>query len=238
MIKPINLTLSLGNTTLYYPREAEAGRGGTAGRGRRGQWQRWRQGGENETHRWQSLRPSGGLPEQGMINERERERETMTEREREADRYQLYLCGLILSCSAWWRLQVPCSLTCHASILTHTHTHSLSTKKKKNHSTQTHTCTQHSNTVETFTSCFVTLEASLPSGPSGDCREWNKERRDCKHCSRTGLVLKDTTHFGLNNSEFWFLAVLILRHQTMEQLIFPQTPSTFLTPLRKIVFNI
>lgn len=94
-----DFTLSLGNMTLIIPQDWDRMKG-EARRGRRGQWQRWRQRGENKTYRWQSLWPSGGLPEQGLMNKRARE--TVTERHR----YQLYLCNLILSWSAWWLLQV------------------------------------------------------------------------------------------------------------------------------------
>ncbi len=101
-----------------------------------------------------------------------RETDRERERERETGRYQLHLCGLILTWSSWWLLKCPIiNLSCVYSL---THKHTLSQYKKTQH-----TNTQQTNTPKMFTSCFVTLGASLPSAFSWDCRKCNKEQRNC-----------------------------------------------------------
>lgn len=73
------LSLNLGNMTLYPTRLMDVG-GSKRGEDREGR---------PKTYRWQSLRPSGGLRGQKMINKREGERQWQRERD------QLYLCQLL-----------------------------------------------------------------------------------------------------------------------------------------------
>lgn len=72
---------------------------------------------------------------------REKERETVTERE--TDRYQLYLCGLILIWSAWWLLLINLWLFSHSFTHAHKHTNTHSQYKKTQHAnTRLHAHTQ------------------------------------------------------------------------------------------------
>lgn len=96
-----------------------------------------------------------------------RERDSHSKGERDRHTRQFYLCKLIFTWSDW----LVCYLSiCHEAGLLHSRTHT-----RLKHSTQT--AHQTHTTLKSFTSCFVTLGASLPSDPSGDCWKCNKESR-------------------------------------------------------------
>ena len=104
--------------------------------GRRGQQQRWRQGGGSVTYRQQSHGPSDGLPEEEMINKSERERERERERQsqwgRETDTHQFYLCKLIFTWSDWLGSY---SLIFHKASLSHSHAHNTANRLHTSHTT-------------------------------------------------------------------------------------------------------